>query len=40
MLAGVAGLVPGSGFKDIYGNFPDQQSDKLFAGFIEVAATY
>ncbi len=40
VLGGVSGLVPGSGFKDLYGDFPDQDVNNLFAGFIEVAAVY
>ncbi len=39
VLAGVSGLIPGSGFEDLFG-FLSQDVDNLFAGFIEVAATY
>jgi hypothetical protein len=37
--AGVAGLVPGRGFEELFG-FLSQDVDNLFAGFVEVAATY
>ncbi len=37
--AGVAGLIPGHGFKELFG-FLSQDVDNLFAGFLEVAATY
>ncbi len=40
VLGGVSGLIPGRGFKDIYGDFPDEDVDNLFAGFIEVLAAY
>lgn len=37
--AGVATLLPGRGFKQLYGHF-DQDVDALWAGFIEMTLTY
>lgn len=37
--AGVAGLIPGQGFEDLFG-YLSGDVDNLFAGFVEVAATY
>ena len=39
VVAGVSGLVPGQGFEDLFATL-SQDVDNLFAGFIEVAATY
>jgi hypothetical protein len=37
--AGVSSLIPGRGFEELFG-FLSQDVDNLFAGFVEVAATY
>ena len=39
VLAGVSGLIPGQGFEDLFG-FLSEDVDNLFAGFIELIATY
>lgn len=39
VVAGVSGLIPGQGFGDLYATL-SQDADNLFAGFVEVAATY
>jgi hypothetical protein len=38
--AGVAGLVPGGGFRDIYSNFVSDAKRPLLASFIDMALTY